>query len=174
MASSTPENMVYKASWDKSVKIITIGVTILFLAILSMPLIKKDENLAGQFFLGAMIILTYVGVYLFRPVNYKLTSDKLTVHRPFSDVSIDRSLIESVSLLEKGALKFTIRTFGVGGLFGNYGRFYNTHFGKMTWYATRMDRAVLVKTIDGKKIVVTPDDANGFVSQFERDHSLIQ
>ncbi|MHA4741782.1 PH domain-containing protein [Dyadobacter sp. MSC1_007] len=166
--------MIYKASWDKSVKIITIGVTILFLAILSMPLVKKDENLVGQFFLGAMIILTYVGVYLFRPVNYKLTSDKLIVHRPFSDVSIDRSLIESVSLLEKGALKFTIRTFGVGGLFGNYGRFYNTHFGKMIWYATRMDRAVLVKTIDGKKIVVTPDDANGFVSQFERDHSLIQ
>jgi hypothetical protein len=174
MASSTSEKMVYKASWDKSVKIITIGVTILFLAILSTPLVKKDENMVGQFFLGAMIILVYVGVYLFRPVNYKLTSDKLTVHRPFSDVNIDRSLIESVLLLEKGALKFTIRTFGVGGLFGNYGRFYNTHFGKMTWYATRMDRAVLVKTIDGKKIIVTPDDANGFVSQFERDHSLIQ
>ena len=166
--------MVYKASWDKSVKIITIGVSVLFLAILSMPLFKKDDNVIGQFFLGSMIVLIYVGVYLFRPVNYKLTSDNLTVHRPLSDVNIDRRLIESVLLLEKGALKFTIRTFGVGGLFGNYGRFYNTHFGKMTWYATRMDKAVLVKTIDGKKIIVTPDDANGFVSQFERDHSLIK
>ena len=174
MASLTPENMIYKASWDNSVKVITIGVTVLFLAILSMPLFKKDDNVVGQFFLGAMIVFIYVGVYLFRPVNYKLTSDKLTIHRPFSDVNIDLSLTESVLLLEKGALKFKIRTFGVGGLFGNYGKFYNTHFGKMTWYATRMDRAVLVKTTDGKKIIVTPDDADGFVSQFERDHSLIQ
>jgi hypothetical protein len=166
--------MVYKASWDKPVKIITIGVTVLFLAVLAMPLFEKDDNVVGQFFLGVMIVLIYVGVYLFRPINYELTSDKLTIHRPFSDVNIDRNLIEGVLLLERSALKFTIRTFGVGGLFGNYGKFYNTHFGKMTWYATRMDRAVLVKTTDGKKIIVTPDDADGFVSQFERDHSLIQ
>lgn len=165
--------MQYQASWDKPVKVITIGVTILFIAILSIPFFEKEDDPVRSFFLSAVIVLIYLGVYLFRPVSYMVTGEVLIIHRPLKDLNMDLRQIESVLILEKGALKFSIRTFGVGGLFGNFGKFYNSQFGKMTWYATRMDRAVLITTVDGKKIVVTPDDSEGFVNQFERDHSLI-
>ena len=36
----------------------------------------------------------------------------------------------------------------------------------MTWYATRQDRTVLVETVDGKKIIITPDEAEKFVADF--------
>ena len=50
------------------------------------------------------------------------------------------------------------RTFGVGGLYGYYGKFYNRTFGSMTWYATRRDKLVLVKFQNKKKIILTPDE----------------
>ena len=61
-----------------------------------------------------------------------------------------------------------IRTFGVGGLFGYYGQFYNSKIGSMTWYATRQNNTVLVRTIDNKNIVLTPDEPEKFVANFDK------
>jgi hypothetical protein len=68
--------------------------------------------------------------------------------------------------LDKEKIGWAIRTFGVGGLFGYYGKFANTKLGSMTWYATRKDRAILVRTIDNKKIILTPDEPEKFVADF--------
>jgi hypothetical protein len=35
----------------------------------------------------------------------------------------------------------------------------------MTWYATRRDKPVLVKTINNKKIIFTPNDPDKFVGE---------
>ena len=56
--------------------------------------------------------------------------------------------------------------FGVGGLFGYYGNFVNSTLGSMTWYATRRDKAVLITTLENKKIIVTPDSPEEFVASF--------
>jgi hypothetical protein len=53
----------------------------------------------------------------------------------------------------------------MGGLFGYYGNFVNFSLGRMTWYATRRDKPVLVKTTDNRKIIVTPDDPDTFVNE---------
>ncbi len=62
-------------------------------------------------------------------------------------------------------MKWTIRTFGVGGLFGYYGEFVNWKLGNMTWYATRRDKTVLIETVDDKKLIVTPDEPEAFIKQ---------
>lgn len=72
----------------------------------------------------------------------------------------------SAEVLEKDALYWSIRTFGVGGLFGYFGKFANAKLGNMTWYATRRDKTVLIKTAGNKKIILTPDDPNQFVADF--------
>ena len=51
------------------------------------------------------------------------------------------------------------------GLFGYYGNFSNFSIGRRTWYATRRDKPVLVKTINNKKIIVTPNEPERFVSE---------
>ncbi|MBS4044542.1 MAG: hypothetical protein KGZ59_12085 [Chitinophagaceae bacterium] len=83
-----------------------------------------------------------------------------------NDIKLLKSEIISVGQLEKEKLKGTIRTFGVGGLFGYFGKFYNNKIGVMTLYATRRSNYVLIKTSANKKIILTPDNPEDFVKEF--------
>jgi hypothetical protein len=52
-----PYHMTYKASWDNATKIITIAITILFLAIMIGSFIDIDEiNGPGPYFMVVMVI----------------------------------------------------------------------------------------------------------------------
>ncbi|MFM7328528.1 MAG: PH domain-containing protein, partial [Bacteroidota bacterium] len=55
-------------------------------------------------------------------------------------------------------LRWSIRLFGSGGLFGYFGKFRNSTFGTMNWYATRLGKFVVIILRSGEKFVVTPDD----------------
>jgi hypothetical protein len=55
-------------------------------------------------------------------------------------------------------MRGTIRTFGVGGLFGYFGKFHTPNIGHITFYATQRVNKVLIVTKQGKKIILTPDD----------------
>jgi hypothetical protein len=112
------------------------------------------------------LLLFYFIAFAFRPIEYDLTTDKLIIRRLAGDVKINRTQIKSVELLEKDKIGLAIRTFGVGGLFGYYGKFASSQLGNMTWYATRKDRIVLVRTIDNKKIILTPNEPDKFVIDF--------
>ncbi len=68
--------------------------------------------------------------------------------------------------VDKDKMGWAIRIFGVGGLFGYFGKFANKEMGNMTWYATRRDKTVLVTTTGNKKIIVTPDEPEAFVANF--------
>lgn len=159
--------MIYKTSLDSIAKGVTIGVTILFAAIIGGQMfLIKDTGLSIPIITSILLLVIYFGTFLFRPINYNLTNEKLIIHRPLTDVKIDLKEIKSVEQLDKGKLAWTIRTFGVGGLFGYWGRFSNRKIGSMTWYATRRNKAVLVTTISDKKIVLTPDEPEQFVGAF--------
>ena len=159
--------MTYKTSLDNLAKVVTIVTTILFAAIIvgQFSLIK-DEGRSVPIFTTIILLLIYFGTFSFRPISYKLTDDKLIIHRPLSDIKIIRAEIQNVEQLDKGKLSWAFRVFGVGGLFGYWGKFSNTKLGSMTWYATRRNNAVLVTTIYNKKIILTPNEPEKFVIEF--------
>lgn len=74
------------------------------------------------------------------------------------DVVIERNDIADIRQLAPEQLSGSIRTFGVGGLFGYFGKFSNPKLGSMTWYATRRDKAILIITNDNKRLLLTPDE----------------
>ncbi len=159
--------MTYKTSLDNLAKTITIGITILFAAIIvGQYSIIKNAGQANPIYTTVALLLIYFIAFAFRPINYNVSDNKLIIHRLFFDVKIDRSQIKSVELLDKEFIGWSIRTFGVGGLFGYYGKFSNSKIGSMTWYATRKDKVVLVRTINNKKIILTPDEPQKFVANF--------
>ena len=159
--------MIYKTSLDNVAKAITSGVTIIFAAIILAPcFLSIDEGKGASILTAVFLLLVYGLVYALRPINYELTPDSLIIQRLFMNVKIERNQIIKVVLLEKGNTKWAFRIFGVGGLFGYFGKFENSTLGSMTWYATRQDRTVLVETVDGKKIIITPDEAEKFVADF--------
>ena len=159
--------MTYKTSLDNLAKGITISVTVLFaVIIIGQYSIIKDAGRAVPIYTTVALILIYFIAFAFRPINYNLANGKLTIHRLLLDVKINRANIKSVELIDKDKIGWSLRTFGVRGLFGYFGYFDNIKMGKMTWYATRKDRTVLLLTNDNKKIILTPDDPTKFVTDF--------
>ncbi|SKB48019.1 PH domain-containing protein [Dyadobacter psychrophilus] len=159
--------MTYKTSWDNLTKLVTAGVTVLYIGIFIQIFIRESELSQGStYVIAAILVLSYGITYAFRPVDYQVTRDKLIIRRPLNEVVIERSNIAKVEALETDQLRWSFRTFGVGGLFGYFGKFYNFKIGNMTWYATRRKNAVLIKTIKGKNIIITPDEVGAFVGEF--------
>ena len=150
--------MTFKTSLDGLAKGITSGVIILFSIIIGGQLIPAYEhNPVGSSLLIGLLVLICLFCLLFRPINYVLTSDHLIIHRLFNDIKIKRKDILTVREVSKVDMGLTIRTFGVSGLFGYFGRFSNSKIGKLTMYATRRNNSVLIET-GNKKIILTPDN----------------
>jgi len=160
--------MTYKASFDNSTKIITIGVTILFAFIFLLPIIiiKDGSDNQNAIYTRVAMLLFYFITYGFSTKSYQLTPEEVIIRRLLGNVKIKRSEILSVEIIEKDQMGWLIRTFGVGGLFGYWGRFSSSTLGSMTWYATRKNRIILIKTINNKRIVITPDEMEQFVADF--------
>jgi hypothetical protein len=158
--------MDYKASLDTLAKVMTSGTFILFVIIgyQSVSAIRSAPGDRTTIYIHGGILLLFVaillGSWLFAPRSYTLDGTELTINRPIGGVSINRSSIKEVRLLEAGELKGTIRTFGNGGLFGYYGKYYNSGIGHMTWYTTQSKNTVLIVTNEGKKVVISPDDTS--------------
>jgi Bacterial PH domain len=160
--------MKYTTTLDKMAKMITIGVTLLFAVIIVLQCsIMKASGDIVPYLVIAMLLLVYGISYTYRPMSYLLTADTLIIQRPIKDVTIQRDQIKGVERIDDTVLSGSVRTFAVGGLFGYYGKFANTKIGNMTWYATRNDAAVLIKTTDNQKIVLTPDDIAGFIADLQ-------
>ncbi len=157
---------VYKTSFDTLTKIITAAITVLFALLIVLHItLLKDVGKFAPVLTVVLLVSIYLIAYLFHPVSYELTADKLIIKRPVSSLVIPRNTIKSTEQLSDGSLTGSIRTFGVGGLFGYYGKFANSKFGSMSWYATRRNKLVLLRTNDDKKIILTPDEAEKFVTE---------
>lgn len=158
--------MEYKASLDQTSKIITGLITVLFVIIAGWNfwLMYTDLDSITDFSANILSVIAILGIYafcyLFRPVKYVVEKNRLTIKRPLKDHYLELNKIKNAYITDKETMKWTIRTFGVGGLFGYYGKFRNKNFGNMTWFATKRHNYVVLETTNNRKIVLTPDDIN--------------
>ena len=159
----------FKASLDALAKNLSIALTVLFSSMIVFHL-SQIENTGKMASLSiiALLLIIFLSSYLFRPQGYFITDDAVIIKRSISPVTIVRTSIVSAEQLSDNSLSGSIRLFGVGGLFGYFGKFSNRKLGKMTWYATRRNRnIVLVTTTDQKKIILTPDEPAAFLQAIQ-------
>ncbi|WP_432710796.1 PH domain-containing protein [Pedobacter sp.] len=158
--------MDYRASLDGLAKAITWGTFVLFgllvytsIKEITVPQVDRKTMLIHS---GIILLLISIIVvcYLLAPQSYKVNADYLTIVRAAGDKKIKLSDIAEVRALEEAEMKRAIRTFGVGGLFGYYGKYYASNIGRMTFYATQRRNKVFILTRAGDKIIITPDDLN--------------
>jgi hypothetical protein len=149
---------------DRYLRITTIAATLLILgsAFFSLLLFIKDGS-AISFVIAILLVIIYVITYLYHPKNYFVGKDELVITRAAGKIVIPKKTIQEVSVIDRDLLSGSMRTFGVGGLFGNFGKFTNSTFGVMTWYVRRMDQLILITT-DSERILVSPDDMDGFIA----------
>jgi hypothetical protein len=161
--------MTYKASLGKTAMIVTIAVTLIFILVILVTYpILRDKAHINPYYIPLVVVFIYLGAYVFRPFGYIVTPEELIVRRMVLPVHIRRSDILRVEQIDRKMISGAFRTFGVGGLFGYYGYFANRALGRMQWYVTRKDKPVLITTTENKKIIVSPDNSEGFVAEFKR------
>lgn len=151
--------MKYKASLDKTAIIITILVSLLFGALTILNFILP---------LAILLLIVYLICWHLKPLSYEIKAEEIIIRRLIKSVHINRADIENLTLIDKDKLSGTIRTFGVGGLFGWYGKFSNNELGDMSWYLTRRDKPILIISKTGKKILISPDDAEAFSKEYNK------
>jgi len=150
---------IYRASFDITTKIITFIVfSLIFWEILATAL-------QGAWQVGIPISIAFslfiIGTYAYSIKAYQILDESLLIKRAFSkfDKAIPLAEIESVSIPNEADFKYTVRTFGNGGLFGYYGLYANKTLGSFRMYATNKANRILIILKDGKgKIVLSPDD----------------
>lgn len=153
--------MRFAASTGTTVKVITISIFILTIG-LAVAATGDEVGLASLIPASILAIVMAVSYY-FSIRHYEISDGKLMVRRPFDAIQIPLGNISDVHTVDRKSLRRTVRTFGIGGLFSYTGTFWNKEFGSMTWYVTRMDKAVLMVDAKGTKVVVSPDEAERFV-----------
>lgn len=128
----------------------------LVIALPAVLLLFVREATIPVLLLSGVLFLTYG----FSPRHYILTPDELIIKRLFGKVHLKLTDIKTVvPLPEAGKLRWrSIRTFGSGGLFGYFGKFWNKPYGHMTWYLNNFRNGLLLEMTNGKKVLLSPDD----------------
>jgi hypothetical protein len=165
----------YSASLGISALITTATITLLLVAIVTTivmslipPFHAVNVTIAG---LSTILICgLYLIAYLLHPIKYILDDKKIVVKRHLRTVNIFLSEIQDVYIVNKETMTDVERVGGSRGLFGYFGEF-KTRFGIATFYATRMDKFILVTTAADEKIVLTPDNLSFYYDVKDAIHS---
>jgi len=164
---------MFKASLGKSVKITTFIFVGLFLLIGTVLMILFIVSLFEEPFNRKSIMLPIVTLGLFgllywvfaeRTIGYEILSEGVKIVKGNDYEVIKKDTILEVKTIEYRDLRFSVRTFGNGGIFGFSGSFTNKKNGDMTWYFTRKDKLVMIVT-QKHKFVLSPDDRELFITK---------
>jgi hypothetical protein len=163
----------FPSTTDSLASLIIPGFIALMAAVTGVTGYKSIGEMEGgpttilAFLAPALLTIMLIAFWLYRPEALILTDEAVVVDRKISKISIPYSDIVQVTLPENKDLRFAVRTFGNGGLFGYTGKYYKQPYGSMTWYCSQRKNYVLLETSAGKKIVVTPDDREAMVSELK-------
>ncbi len=160
--------MVFEAKNDTLTKIITGVMALVAVFGLVVPVVTDNEIYFVSLPVGAILAIVLLISWCFKPKSYEITDAGLLIHRPAGIVKIGRSRISGVAEVEPKTIRFAIRTFGIGGVFGYFGSFYTSYYGSMTWYVTDIKKPVLLITNDKKKILVSPGDKETFIGEVKK------
>ena len=146
----------FSAPWSQKVRLITLALSALLLF--------------GALKAGLVGMLIGVGVLTlclaFSVRGYSVAGGAVLIHHlgwakrlPLADVKRAE--------VAPNVMVGSVRTFGIGGLFGIYGYFRNAVLGSYFAYATDPARAVVLE-VGAKTFVVTPNDPARFVAAVEQ------
>ncbi len=160
--------------WSRSVWVITFSFFILWVGISAFMLYEiftqaeNTESLIGLIVFNIIMLPTMLACEGLAPQRLEIGESQIVVLRRYQSVVIDRDEIKSVEPLPANAMRGAIRTGGVGGLFGYYGKYYTRTIGSFSLYATGSENLFLIRKWNGTNIVIScaePDKMKQFIEQ---------
>lgn len=141
----------FYAPWSTKLKLTT--------GIFAAVLIVVAVTAAGWGSAVAVGIMIAAAAFAIR--GYSVMDGKLLIHRLGWSTKFDLAKLTSAEVTP-GATLGSLRTMGIGGLFGFVGHFHNEILGSYKAYATN-ELNTVVMVFGSETIVVTPDDPEAFV-----------
>ena len=149
----------FDAPQDRFVQTTTV-LTIILFSVLFL-IFASSGNSLGLALLVIIGVPLLVLCYLFAPSGYAISESHVLIRRKIGSVRISLANIESIEQDSLACPFWGIRTFGVSGIFGYFGRFYTKHLGHYSMYVTDRQKAVVIRT--NKTYVISPDDPHQFI-----------
>jgi hypothetical protein len=148
----------YKAPWSTSLVIISLLFTFLCVGI-AIGVIWSGRGMLPWMALPPLVIVC--GGALFTIRGYTVTSDAILVHRLFWTTRVPLAGLQSARF-EPDAMRWSIRTFGNGGVFSFTGFFRNKALGAYRAFVTDPHRTVVLH-FPTRTVVVSPSTPEEFV-----------
>jgi Bacterial PH domain len=156
---------IFKAKLSKLSLAITVIVNAILLVVLFRIAVLKDYSQPEIYrYIAALgIIIALVLPHLIHPVSYTISPDGITINKILFSSSISIGDITEIKKVNYSDLFITIRLFGSGGLWGYFGIFYSTVYGKLNMQASNMQEMILISTTENKKYIISPENQQEFI-----------
>ncbi len=130
----------------------------LFIILVVMIWDLKSEALIPALLITSIMALVFGIGWYYRVLRYSLTEDTILVHRLSGKVELSILELVDTRVVNKEDGFRAIRTMGMGGLWGFWGRFYSTDLGHFKLYTTCW-KPILFLHLKGKGWVgISPKD----------------
>ena len=159
--------MDYKTSLDAPAKAITWALCAIFgmLALNQLYTYSRSPRETVDAVAAAVQIAFLLGLLLFAwlysPQGYSVRDGALVIHRPWKPVTIPLAEIRNVQLLSPDEVSpgGNFRVFGVGGLFGYYGVFFQPNLGGYVRFYLRNKENHILDDTTGGRLLLSPDSS---------------
>lgn len=147
--------------WSKTLWVLTFAVFGLWIGLSGWFLWQICTSNSNSELITELIVLNVIMLPMIliceglAPQRLEISKKKLVILRRYKSVTIHADEVLSVDRLPKNALRGAVRTCGVGGFFGYFGRYYQGSIGAFQLYATSFDNLFLIRLANGKKIVIS-------------------
>ncbi len=141
----------YRAPYDGLVAGVTVAVVVLLsviVLVLAIAFAATSDPGAHLIVIasGLLVVAIPVVSYAYAPNAYRIEGRILVIERPAGPRLISLDDLVSVEPFDRKRAGFTLRTWGNGGLFGAYGRFWSRKLGRFEVYARRGNDYVMLRT----------------------------
>lgn len=155
----------FSAPWSVGVKIITVlGLALLLgISFIGSQKISESEPLLARLAAALLPLVILLGTLPFIVRGYVIADGELRIERLGWENRFALADVVSVEA-NPDAMRWSLRLFGDGGLFGYFGWFWNRRLGTYRAYGTNPKNTVVLKLND-RTIVVTPHDPARFVAE---------
>ena len=166
----------YKCTLDAAARYMVPGLILLILILITVTQISVGVTFSQRsipaLYIGVIpIVIISIAMFILSPLSVTVDDHSIMIIRRAKPVTIEFSDIAGISKVAD--MKFALRTFGNGGLFGYTGQYYKKGIGSMTWYCTQRKNYLLIEKTNGKKIVITPDDPDGLIQDIKQTHPYL-
>jgi hypothetical protein len=137
--------------------------TVAILVVALVILFGRDAGRSVGPPLGSALVLILLVTYLVSTREYEVGEGKLVVRKMMGSKSFE---LRGASVgRDTLAFQGMTRVFGNGGFFAFDGLFYSRRLGFIRSYARNREHGVVVVLAGGRKLVLSPDDPDAFVTE---------